>query len=125
MPYSSSPYSVWYIAAATLLAVLAACGDEPAAEEPLIRPVRTARVVSTGSEQVRTFTASTAADAEIALSFKVPGTLKQLRVRVGDEVKEGQLIAELEPSDYVLQQGQAKATRALRLAEQRLSLIHI
>ncbi len=119
MPYSASPSSAWYITAATLLAVLAACGEEPAAEEPLIRPVRTARVLSTGSEQVRTFTASTAADAEIALSFKVPGTLKRLRVRVGDEVKEGQLIAELEPSDYALQQGEAKATRALRLAEQR------
>ena len=119
MPYSTSPSSAWYITAATLLAVLAACGEEPAADEPLIRPVRTARVLSTGSEQVRTFTASTAADAEIALSFKVPGTLKRLRVRVGDEVKEGQLIAELEPSDYALKQGEAKATRTLRLAEQR------
>ena len=119
MPKSVSPSSAWYAVVAAVLAAVAACGVEPAVQETLIRPVRTAAVQSTGSEQVRSFTGSTEANAEIALSFKVSGTLMRLRVRVGDAVKAGQLIAELEPSDYALREGEAKATRALRLAEQR------
>jgi len=101
------------------LAAVAACGGEPTADEPLIRPVRTALVLSTASEQMRSFTGSTQAGAEIALSFKVPGTVMHLLVRVGDSVEKGQLIAELDPSDYELREGQARASRALRLAEKR------
>jgi RND family efflux transporter MFP subunit len=116
---SALPFSARYILVAAALAATGACGGEPVVDEPLIRPVRTARVQSTGSELVRSFTGSTEASAEIALSFKVPGTVMRLRVRVGDAVKEGQLIAELEPSDYALREGEAQAARALRLAEQR------
>ena len=101
------------------LALAAACGGEPPVGEPVIRPVRTSQVFSTGSEQVRSFTGSTQAGAEIALSFKVPGTVMHLFVRVGDSVEKGQLIAELDPSDYELREGQARASRALRLAEKR------
>ena len=101
------------------LALVAACGGEPPVDEPVIRPVRTSQVLSTGSEQIRSFTGSTQAGAEIALSFKVPGTVMHLLVRVGDSIEKGQLIAELDPSDYELREGQARASRALRLAEKR------
>ncbi|MEE2665162.1 MAG: efflux RND transporter periplasmic adaptor subunit [Myxococcota bacterium] len=113
------PPNVWQTVVAAALTALVACGGEPEVSEPLIRPVRTARVQSTGSEQVRSFTGSTKAGAEIALSFKVPGTIMRLLVRLGDPVVRGQLIAQLEPSDYELREGEARATRALRFAEQR------
>ena len=113
-----APYSRARHALVALTAV-AACGGEPTVDEPLIRPVRTALVLSTASEQMRSFTGSTQAGAEIALSFKVPGTVMHLLVRVGDSVEKGKLIAELDPSDYELREGQARASRALRLAEQR------
>ena len=108
-----------HTAVAAALISIVACGDDPRIEEKLIRPVRTALVRSSASEQVRSFTGSTQAGAEIALSFKVSGTVMQLLVRVGDSVEKGQLIAELDPSDYELREGQARASRALRRAEQR------
>ena len=104
---------------AAFLISLVACGGDSAIEEPLIRPVRTTLVRSSASELVRSFTGSTQAGMEIALSFKVPGTVMRLPVRVGDSVEKGQLIAELDPSDYELREGQARASRALRLAEKR------
>ena len=119
MPSSLLSLSAWHAVAAVTLATATACGGQPDASEPLIRPVRTVQVRSTGSEQVRSFTGSTAAGAEIALSFKVPGTIMRLDVRVGDAVEAGQPIAQLEPTDYELREGQAKAARSLRMAEQR------
>ena len=104
---------------AAFLTSLVSCGGESGIEEPLIRPVRTALVRSSASEQVRSFTGSTQAGAEIALSFKVPGNVMRLAVRVGDFVEKGQLVAELDPSDYELREGQARASRALRMAEKR------
>ena len=127
---SALPFSARYILVAAALAATGACGGEPVVDEPLIRPVRTARVQSTGSELVRSFTGSTEASAEIALSFKVPGTVMRLRVRVGDAVKEGQLIAELEPSGWLgrgvdeiaegLGLGQDLIAAALRLVQKRV-----
>ena len=109
----------WHAIVAVALITVAACGGKPEANEPLIRPVRTQEVQSTGSAQVRSFTGSTAAGAEIALSFRVPGTIIRLYVRLGDAVEEKQRIAQLEPTDYELREGEARAARALRSAEQR------
>lgn len=111
--------SAWHLSIAVALIAMAACGVEQEAHEPLVRPVRTQQVQSTGSEQVRSFTGSTAAGAEIALSFKVAGTIMRLSVRLGDAVESSQRIAELEPTDYELREGEARAAVALRSAEQR------
>ena len=52
--------SAWHLSIAVALIAMAACGVEQEAHEPLVRPVRTQQVQSTGSEQVRSFTGSTA-----------------------------------------------------------------
>lgn len=111
--------STWHVIVPVALIAVAACGGQPEVNEPLIRPVRTQQVQSTGSEQVRSFTGSTAAGAEIALSFKVSGTIMRLYVRLGDAVEGRQRIAQLEPTDYELREGEARAARSLRSAEQR------
>ena len=118
MATRSSYFSAWHAVVAALMAITA-CGNDPGIVEPPVRPVRTALVRSTANEQIRSFTGSTQAGAEIALSFKVPGTVMRLLVRVGDSVEAGQLIAELDPSDYELIEDQAQAARGLRRAEQR------
>ena len=84
------------------------CGKE-VPEEQIIRPVRYMQVYSTGGARVRTFTGVAQAGMESRLSFKVPGTVKRLAVLVGDNVKRGQLIAELDRGDYELQVQQAEA----------------
>lgn len=98
------------IAVATAMPLLwTGCGEEPEAPAPLIRPVRTAPVYATGGGRVRSFSGSARAAVESRLSFKLPGTVKRLLVEVGDKVKVGQLIAELDDADYRLQAQEAEA----------------
>ena len=89
--------------------VAAGCGEEAPVPEPPLRPVRTIEVASTGGERSRTFSGVAQADIESTLSFRVSGNLKRLLVRTGDHVKAGQLIAELDPTDYALRVQEAEA----------------
>lgn len=61
-----------------------------------------------------------AAQQSASLSFKVPGKLARIGVRVGDEVKAGALLASLDPREAA---AQATATEAqVRAAEAQLAL---
>jgi len=97
--------------AGTLLAVgmLPACGPDAEPPAPVIRPVRTLQVWSTGSERPRSFSGTTRAAVESRLSFKVAGTVQEMRVAVGDRVLAGQVIARLDDRDFQLQVQEAKA----------------
>ena len=89
--------------------LLAACGPDAEPPAPVIRPVRTLEVWSTGSERPRSFSGTTRAAVESRLSFKVPGTVEQVLVEVGVRVKAGQTIAGLDDRDYRLQVQEAEA----------------
>ena len=101
--------------AAALLA--AACEEPPPAAESTVRPVRYVSVRATGAQRTRTFSGVARAGTESVLSFRVPGTIARLRVDVGDQVRAGASIAELDPVDYELQVREAEAS--LRQAEAR------
>lgn len=88
-------------------------------EEEIIRPVRYVQVYATGGSRVRTFTGVAQAGLESRLSFKVPGTLKNIPIRVGDRVRRGQLIAELDEMNYRLQEQQANAALIQAKAQAR------
>ena len=93
-----------------LMPTLFACQrqDAPQAEE-ILRPVRSEKVSLTGSNQTRTFSGKAQAGLEAKLSFKVSGTINRLRVKVGDKVNQGQIVATLDPRDYDLQVQRAQA----------------
>ena len=97
-----------------LLVVMALLACEQAVEQPppSIRLVRTQTVFATSGARTRNFTGAAKAGIESKISFKVPGTLDQLLVEVGDVVREGQLIAEIDPRDYELQVEEAEASLA-------------
>ncbi|MCZ6779007.1 MAG: efflux RND transporter periplasmic adaptor subunit [Acidobacteria bacterium] len=95
------------VSIATLL-TLPACSKEPPAEEPL-RPVRAERVVSSGDSRVRTFTGSAQAAVQSKLSFRVSGKVERVPAKVGDLVRAGQVLVELDPTDYELQVQDAEA----------------
>ena len=97
-------------AAVIWVILLPACESEEPVREPLIRPVRTQQVFSTGGTRVRTFSGTAQAGLESRLSFKVAGTVQVLNVKVGDHVKLGDLIAELDPLDYRLQVEETEAS---------------
>jgi RND family efflux transporter MFP subunit len=92
------------------LIFISGCGSEKEKAKEIIRPVRTVTVYATGGERVRTFSGTTKAGQEANLSFKVAGTIRSIHVKVGDPVKAGTLIAELDAKDYRLQVQQIEAT---------------
>ncbi|MDT7043120.1 efflux RND transporter periplasmic adaptor subunit [Candidatus Nitronereus thalassa] len=103
-----------------LITILGACSEQhPPEAEELIRPVRSQQVFLTGSDQVRTFSGTAQAGLEAKLSFKVAGTLQKLFVKVGDKVKQGQVLASLDSQDYQLQVQRAEAALARAKASAR------
>lgn len=100
--------------------LITSCGEK---EEPreLIRPVRYARVYTTGGSRLRTFSGTVQAGIESRLSFKVAGTVKTIAVSVGDAVKKGQLLVELDDSDYRIRVQEAEASLVQAQAQERNS----
>jgi RND family efflux transporter MFP subunit len=92
-----------------------ACSPEAPPPEPELRPVRVKVVSSVDAGRRRSFSGTCQPAVEPKLSFKVGGNIARRPVNMGDRVRRGTLIAELDPSDYQLQAEEAAA--ALRRAE--------
>jgi RND family efflux transporter MFP subunit len=88
--------------------LLTACQKTPEAE-PVPRPVRTLLVQSAPVQTRLEFPAEVRARVESKLGFRVSGKLLERRVEVGQSVKQGQLLARLDASDFMLQ---AQASQA-------------
>ena len=97
----------FYLSIGALVAL--GCGADAPVLEPPLRPVRTIEVQSKGGERSRTFSGVAQADIESTLSFRVAGNLQRLLVRTGDRVEAGQLIAELDATDFELRVQEAEA----------------
>jgi RND family efflux transporter MFP subunit len=89
----------------------AACTDKPpvGTEEPP-RPVRIQRVQLRTTTAERIFHGVLQADADTRLSFRVPGTITAIPVKLGDHLAAGTVVATLDQRDYELQVQRAKAT---------------
>lgn len=87
--------------------------------EPVIRPVRFSRVYSTGGTRLRTFSGTARSGMESKISFKVAGTLVALPIRVGDVVRKGQILAELDSKDFEIVRQETEASLARAQAEAR------
>lgn len=94
------------------------CGAQEEPEE-VIRPVRTEIVYAGGARRVRTFSGVSQSSSETELSFRVPGTIQDLPIKVGDVVERGRMLARLDPQDYELQVDEAEAGVVRAQAEAR------
>lgn len=65
-----------------------------------IRPVRVMKVGDTASFGGGSLPGRAKATEEVNLSFRVSGPLTELRVNVGDVVKEGDVLAQIDPQDF-------------------------
>ncbi len=75
--------------------------NEPAAKtEELVRPAKLMTIKDPASLSRRTFPAEVKATARTKLAFRVPGELIELNVSEGQEVKKGQLLAKIDPTDF-------------------------
>lgn len=88
-----------------LAALLAACGNGEKVSQPP-RPVLVARADAAtghGADGLSAYAGEIRAREEAALSFRVGGKLVRRLVDVGDRVRKGDLLAELDPGDLRLQ----------------------
>ena len=86
------------------------------------RTVRTAVVTEQKMERIVSVIGALAARDETTLSVKVPGRLQTIAVDLGSAVRQGQLIAQVEPRDYELQLKQSEALLGQARARLGLSL---
>lgn len=107
------------------LFLLTACDKPPAAPEP-IRPVKTVQVGSEVGENYLRLPGEVHARHETPLAFRVGGKVTACKVNLGDTVRRGQILAQLEPTDYQLATqsgaaGVAEARSASTLADADLA----
>lgn len=100
-----------------LAAALAACGGEAPADAP--RPVLVVHPEAAAQGAALAFAGEVRAREESTLSFRVGGKLVRRLVDVGDRVRSGQLLAELDPGDLALQESAARARLAAAEGELR------
>ena len=98
----------------SLLAIVAgillySCGGKSEEKVTRIKPVKYEEVAFKGGLQKRTFTGVSQSGSETNLSFRTSGLITKLDVRVGDRVRKGSLLAQLDVKDIQLSFQQAKA----------------
>ena len=112
--FRTTPHVPRIVPGLLLLTLLTGCADQ-SATETVARPVRTFRVGEHAGAGSTSYAGEVKARYETRLSFRISGKIVARHVDVGDRVKKGQLIAELDPSDYQLAaQGLAAQLAAAR-----------
>ena len=95
-----------FISVSTMTILLSACGGSDTQEAnapPPLRPVKTLQVVSAQSQNIRQLPGVVDAVRKAELAFRVSGVVKKLPIKEGDEVQKGQLLAELDQTDFAIQ----------------------
>ncbi len=109
---------VWIVAATT--ALLAACSPPAPPPEPL-RAVKLLTVGVGTLQAQQEYAGEVRARIESRLGFRVAGKLLQRPVELGDRVRPGQLLAQLDPQDYQLAAQAAQAQVAAAQTQQALA----
>ena len=84
------------------------CGKKKEPEE-VIRSIKWTKVAETTVKQIRMISGTTKPVDQTALSFAVGGTVEKVEVKLGEEVKKGEILAELDRQPFVLAVKDAEA----------------
>ena len=80
----------------TALLLLASCGGGGQAPEPPLRPVKYTLVDFRKGSESRTFSGTARTEKIINLSFRSSGILTELNIKLGQQVKKGEMLARLD-----------------------------
>ena len=108
-PSGPTPLGLRLAALCLLLILLVACQAEEVTPDTVLRPVRTILVETSSQVAPETYAGVAKAGIESSLSFRVPGSVEAVGVKLGDRIRRGQMLARLDPTDYLLQVEEAKA----------------
>jgi RND family efflux transporter MFP subunit len=92
-------FSCAALLAAPIAGLLAACGPVVPPTEPM-RPVRTVELRYDGAPDANRYVGTVQARHEVEQAFRVGGKVAQRKVDVGQAVREGDVIAVLDDTDY-------------------------
>ena len=84
------------------LCVLCSCSENTTSEHHPTT-VKTDTVVANGQKSFMQYPGRVKAAQDVDLSFRVSGHILKMYVKEGSTVKKGQLLAEMDPSDYLVQ----------------------
>ena len=105
---------------------LIACGEQANNEivKEVVRPAKIFQVQDSELELIRTFPAEVESHQGSLLAFRVNGELASLDVLAGQDVEQGQLLAKLDPEDFILQLDDRRARFELAKSQfQRFSTL--
>jgi RND family efflux transporter MFP subunit len=108
---------VWLISA---VCILSACSKPVPAEEPL----RAVKVIAVGVDVLHAnleFSGEVRARVESRLGFRVAGKIIRRSVELGQRVKAGQVLAQLDPQDYQLSVDAARAQVSAAVTNRNLA----
>lgn len=97
------------LSVAAFLLLLASCKEKVEEKEVVLKPIKFQVVGTSDAQEVRTFSGTVKAGDEIELSFRANGIITELNVKVGQQVKQGDLIARLDNVQANLAYEQAKS----------------
>ncbi|MGB1131377.1 MAG: efflux RND transporter periplasmic adaptor subunit, partial [Haloferula sp.] len=94
--------------------VLSSCSKKESVSEQPVRPVKAIQIGSPSTIDRKVITGKARPAEQVDIAFEVPGKLVELAVDVGDEVKKGQALAQLDPRDFrnAVAMAEAEAQRA-------------
>jgi len=99
--------------------LLTACNEKKptTAHKEVIRPAKIFQVNEPNGESFRNFPAEVEANTTSKLAFRVNGQVTDFKVKAGNEVKKGELLAALDPTDFKLRLDDRKARYQLALSQ--------
>ena len=108
---SATPIALKGRTAAVLLAaaLITACSEEVPVKDEVVRPVRAMQIGDATDFDSRSFPGTAKATHEANLSFRVSGPLIERPVFVGDEMKAGGTLAQIDPTDFQVELRNAEA----------------
>lgn len=117
--------------ASSFMALLALSGfsafaadDTASLLQARVTPVKVVTMTEYGATEAPNFAGRTEAGDSAALAFRVAGQLQALKVQMGQSVQAGDVLAELDPTDYALKvQAREAEFELARLGERRASTL--
>ncbi|WP_114633532.1 efflux RND transporter periplasmic adaptor subunit [Vibrio splendidus] len=112
--FQQTPIFKYTVIALSLTALFGCNTSEATAPQKQTRPIQVIQLEPLSHQVEKSFTGKLQSSQTAGVAFRVPGTIQTMMVSVGESVKKGQPLAQLDPHDYqvALEELQARSLEA-------------